>query len=986
LLKRYECLFARYKIRMAKGVSFHRFRQGKAQGPQLLENSLRGGRQLNPLSVLARVLLMPPSPHIRPPVTLDLDIQAYQACQIAAELPVIRPLPTSPKRYNYRIPMPLAPTTRLGPYEIVELIGSGGMGEVYKARDTRLNRIVAVKVSSEQFSERFEGEAHAVAALNHSHICTLHDVGPNYLVMEYIEGTTLKGPMPVAQALVYAAQICDALDAAHRKGIIHRDLKPGNILVTKSGIKLLDFGLAKMLQKSRPLDDATLSKALTGKNEIVGTLYYMSPEQLQAQATGQEIDPRSDIFSFGLVLYEMITGKRAFDGSSPATVIAAIMERPAPSIGNVAPSTLDRVLKRCLEKDPENRWQNARDLKAELEWIAQGPSDASAGTPSITRSARLPWVAVAVLAFIAAAALWIVYRSSRPPELKPLVRLDVDLGRDVALNAVGGSDVIISPDGTRIAYLTHGHIFTRKLDQSNATELSVTPGAISPFFSPDSQWVGFTANGKLRKISVEGGSEIVLCDTGASFTGADWGEDGNIVIGLRPNVGLSRVSAGGGTPVPITQLQGDELTHRWPQILPGGKAILFTAHNSLTGYSDAHIDVVTLSDSHRKTLQRGAMFGRYIPVSEGKGYLTYINRGTLFAVLFDLATLETRGVPVPVLSQVSYTNLFGSAKISFAHTGTLIYRSSEMDNSQMSIHWLDSSGKTQPLLDRSGVFQHPRFSPDGEHLAVRSDDRSGVGIWIYDLRRDTLAPLAVDPTASHPVWTPDGKYVVYGTSHGLFSVRADGGDKPKALTQSKDAQYPASFTGDGKRLAFFQFVQQATQGPDIWTLSVERDENGLKAGTSEAFLQTPAAERDPSFSPDGRWLAYASDESGMYEVYVRAFPDKGGRWQISSGGGAAPIFARNGKDLFFYDVPGDRIMRTSYAAKGDAFLAEKPRVWSEHSLALNLSGSVGGQYDVAPDAKRIAAVFPSMQPDSGHVIFLENFIDELQRKIPLGDK
>jgi len=308
----------------------------------------------------------------------------------------------------------------------------------------------------------------------------------------------------------------------------------------------------------------------------------MSPEQLQAQATGQEIDARSDIFSFGLVLYEMITGKRAFDGSSPATVIAAIMERPAPSISDVAPPALDRVLKRCLEKDSENRWQNARDLKTELEWIAQSPSDAGAATATETRSRHLSLIAVGVLATIAAISSVIAYRSTRPQELKPLVRLEVDLGRDVFLNAAGGSDVIISPDGTRIAYLSRGHIFTRKLDQPNATELSVTPGAISPFFSPDGQWVGFTANGKLPKISVEGGSEVVLCDTGASFTGADWGEDGNIITALRPNAGLSQVPAGGGNPIPLTQLQGDERTHRWPQILPGGKAILFTAHNAVT--------------------------------------------------------------------------------------------------------------------------------------------------------------------------------------------------------------------------------------------------------------------------------------------------------------------------------------------------------------------------------------------------------------------
>jgi serine/threonine protein kinase len=458
--------------------------------------------------------------------------------------------------------MPLPPGTRLGPYEIVAPIGAGGMGEVYKARDPRLNRTVAIKVSNEQFSERFEREAHAVAALNHSNVCTLHDVGPNYLVMEYIEGMPLKGPLPLNQALKYAAQICDALDAAHKKGITHRDLKPANILVTKTGLKLLDFGLAKIGHGNNPPSDATLTMALTGKNEIVGTLYYMSPEQLQAQATGQEIDARSDIFSFGLVLYEMLIGKRAFDGSSPATVIAAIMERPAPSIGEVAPPALDRVLKRCLEKDPENRWQNARDLKAELEWIAQAPSDVSTPPSSAGVNQLLPWIAVTVLAVVAAGASWIAYRSTRPAELKPLARLEVDLGRGVDLNALGGSDIILSPDGTRIAYLSRNHLFTRRLDQPSATELTITAGVTSPFFSPDGQWIGFVAAGKLRKISVEGGAEISVCDAGASYTGADWGDDGNIIASLRVSGGLSRVPSTGGTPTPVTELEGEERTHR----------------------------------------------------------------------------------------------------------------------------------------------------------------------------------------------------------------------------------------------------------------------------------------------------------------------------------------------------------------------------------------------------------------------------------------
>jgi WD40 repeat protein/predicted Ser/Thr protein kinase len=880
--------------------------------------------------------------------------------------------------------MPLPPGTRLGPYEIVAPIGAGGMGEVYKARDTRLNRTVAIKVSNEQFSERFEREAHAVAALNHSNVCTLHDVGPNYLVMEYIEGTPLKGPLPLNQALKYGAQICDALDAAHKKGITHRDLKPANILVTKTGLKLLDFGLAKIGHGNNPPSDATLTMALTGKNEIVGTLYYMSPEQLQAQATGQEIDARSDIFSFGLVLYEMLTGKRAFDGSSPATVIAAIMERPAPSIGEVAPPALDRVLKRCLEKDPENRWQSIRDLKTELEWVAQGAADLSKTPPMTEHRQPLLWIAIGVLALIAGIASWVAYRATRPAELKPLVRLEVDLGRDVYLNALGGSDIILSSDGTRIAYISKNHLFTRKLDQLSATDLPVTTGATSPFFSPDAQWIGFVAGGKLRKVSVEGGAEIVLCDAASSYTGADWGEDGNIIASLRVSGGLSRVPSAGGAPTPVSEIAGEERTHRWPQILPGGKAILFTVENSTVGFDDAKIDVMTLMDHRRKTVQLGGTFGRYLAASGGKGYLTYVNRGTLFAVPFDLEKLETSGSPMPVLQQVSSSTMFGSAKLSFSRAGTLVYRSREIDASRVVIQWFGPDGRLQPLLDKPGLFVNPHFSPDGGRLAVANDDWKS-GVWIYDLRRDTLSPLTGERNGNHPVWTPDGKYIVYQASGGMSYARADGGSNPEHLTDSKEFQYPSAFSPDN-RLAFYQ---AGSQGFDLWTISVEREGDKLKAGKPELFQRTNFGNRGASFSSDGHWLAYSSNESGSSQVYVRAFPDTGGHWQISSNGGTSPVFSRNDKELFFFNIPDDRIMVVSYTVKGDSFVADKPRVWSGQSLALALSGAVGAQYDVFPDGKRIAAATYAggpTQPDAGHVIFLENFIDELQRKIPLGGK
>ncbi len=639
-------------------------------------------------------------------------------------------------------------------------------------------------------------------------------------------------------------------------------------------------------------------------------------------------------------------------------------------------------VKRCLEKDPENRWQCASDLKAELEWIAQGAAD-PVKTSSFPASRQpLLWIAVGALALIAAIASWLAYRATRPTELKPLVRLDVDLGRDVYLNALGGSDIILSSDGTRIAYLSQSHLFTRKLDQSAAAELVITPGATSPFFSPDGQWIGFVAGGKLRKISVEGGAEIVLCDAASSYTGADWGDDGNIIASLRVSGGLSQVPSTGGTPTPVTDLQGEERTHRWPQVLPGGKAVLFTAENSTIGFDDANVEVVTLADHRRKTLQRGGTYGRYLVAPGGKGYLIYVNRGTLFAVPFDPEKLETSDSPRPVLQQVSYSAMFGSAKLSFSRTGTLVYRSRDIDASRVVIQWVDAEGKTEPLLDKPGLFVNPHFSPDGDRLAVANDD-SKSGVWIYDIRRDTLSPLTGERNGTHPVWTPDGRYIVYQAPNGISFARSDGGSRPQPLTESKEFQYPASFTPDGKTLAFYQ---SGPEGFELWTVPVEREGDTPKAGKPELFQRTNFGNRGASFSADGRWLAYSSNESGSSQVYVRAFPGTGGHWQISNNGGTAPIFSRNSKELFFFDIPDDRIMVASYSAKGDSFVGEKPRVWSSHSVALTLSGAVGAQYDIAPNGKRIAVATyagSSTQQDTGHVIFLENFIDELQRKVPL---
>ena len=798
--------------------------------------------------------------------------------------------------------------------------------------------------------------------------------------MEFIGGTPLKGPLPVDQALKYAAQICDALDAAHKRGIVHRDLKPANILVTKSGIKLLDFGLAKIGQTVKPLDDATLTMALTGKNEIVGTLYYMSPEQLQAQATGQDIDTRSDIFSFGLVLYEMLTGKRAFEGTSAASVIAGIMERPAPSIADLAPRVLDRLLQRCLEKDPDDRWQTVRDLKAELEWIAGAP-DPAPTTSVIQKGSRLPWIAAALLAvgFIAASSM--AYRATRPTELKPLVRLDVDLGSDVSLGSTSGVAAILSPDGTRLVYVSKGKLFTRTLDQSKATELAGTDGATAPFFSPDGQWIAFFAGGKLKKLPINGGPASYLADASAGY-GGSWSEDGSIVVSPAAFGGLVEIPSSGGPLTPLLELAPGETFHHWPQVLPGGQVVLFTS-STLSGMN---IEAVSLKDRHRKILLRGGSFGRYLQTGTGSGHLIYVNNGALFAVPFDPKDLEVSGTPILVLDQVSYDPIFVSAQLDVSHNGMVVYQAGGAQSLLATVQWLSRNGNMEPLLSKPGTYTRPRLSPDGHRLALDIPDASSRDVWIYDWQRDNTTRLTFNAggVSPNPIWSPDGRYIVFEGRGGIFWTRSDGGGKPVPLIESKTRQVPWSFTSDGRHLAWLESA--STSGWELWTVSVKQDDTGLSAGKPELFLRNSFDNRYPAFSPDGHWMAYTSNEAGTYQVYVRAFPDRGGRWQVSSAGGSYPLWSPNGRELFFR-TGDNQIMVANYTFKADSFVPDKPRLWSDKRL-LNF-GLIGtASYDIAPDGNRIAALMPvetsESQQAQNHVIFLMNFFDELRRKVPAG--
>jgi serine/threonine protein kinase/Tol biopolymer transport system component len=888
--------------------------------------------------------------------------------------------------------MPITTGARLGSYEVVAQIGAGGMGEVYKAHDTKLGRDVAIKILPEAFAHdserlaRFQREAKMLASLNHPNIATIHGLeqsnGTSYLVMELVSGETLQerikrdGAVPIEEALKVAVQIAEALEAAHEKGIIHRDLKPANVKVTPEGkVKVLDFGLAKAFEgdtaDSNPSQSPTLSRAATMQGAILGTAAYMSPEQ----ARGKAVDKRTDIWAFGCVMYELLCGRPAFEGEDITEILAAVVKTDPDwnRLPESTPPAIRVLLRRCLQKDKALRIHDAADVRIEIVEALAAPKDSGA-TPALFASrSKLPWVVAGAFAITTLSLTALLWHSSRSAELKPLVRLDVDLGPDVSLGSPSGTDAIVSPDGTRLVYVSQRRLFNRRLDQPNATELVGTEGAFAPFFSPDGHWVAFFAQGKLKKISVDGSAAITLSDAPYAV-GGSWGEDGSIIAALALAGGLSKVASAGGAPKEITELRPGESTHRWPQVLPGAKAVLFTA-NDLEGggFDSASVEVISLADHRRKTLVRGGTFGRYLP----SGHLVYVNRGTLFAVPFDLERLELRGAPVPVLEEVGSTAVDGSAQLAFSQTGTVVYRSLG-EVGLRTVQWLDATGKTQPLLAKPDSYLRPSLSPDGTRLAIGNPD-----IRVYDWQRDTMTRLTFGAGARSPIWSPDGRYILFQAPGGMFWTRSDGSGKSQSLTQSNNPQFPWSITTDGKRLAFHELNRTSN---NIWTVALENDGTALRAGKPEPFSQNRFDEIYPSFSPDGRWLAYTSNESGSYQVYVRAFPGKEGKWQISNSESALPEWAHNSHELFFRTLD-NQIMVASYTVRGDSFVADKPRVWSEKKIA-----NVGGfpNYGLAPDGKRIAALMPvegtQVEESQNHVIFLENFFDELRRKLPLSDK
>ena len=895
--------------------------------------------------------------------------------------------------------MPLVPGTRLGPYEIGAPLGAGGMGEVYRARDTRLERTVAIKILPEQLSgdpirkQRFEREAKTISSLNHPHICVLHDVGSqdgiSYLVMECVEGETLakrleKGPLPLEQVLKYGTQIADALDKAHRSGVVHRDLKPGNIMLTSSGAKLLDFGLAKpvaALTSVATLTAAvTQSSPMTEQGAIVGTFQYMSPEQVE----GKELDGRSDIFSLGAVLYEMLTGQRAFQGKSQLSVASAILERePAPisAVKPLTPPALDHTITKCLTKLPDERWQSASDLASELNWIAESGSRVTLAVGSGAKGFRVRWrealtwgTASVLLAAATGITIWVL-RPSPPP--LPVSRAVITLPPGQRLAGLDQPTVALSPDGTQLAYVAlqggTQQLYLRALDSLEARPVPGTEGAVNPCFSPDGQWLVFFVGQKLKKISVNGGTSQTLGD--AAFAhGVGWSSQGIIAFSLTMSSFLGQVPDTGGTPKQLTRFSEGEISHRWPEFLPGGKTVLFTASTSSFSWNHSRVVAQAVETAERRNIIQNATNPKYAP----SGHLIYAQSGSLMAVPFDAQRLAITGAAVPVVENVSHDPVTGAAQYSISASGSLVYVPGRAQADQRRLVWVARNGAEQPAAAPPRAYMFPRISPDGRRVVVGIAGEESQ-LWLYDLSREALTRFTFEGNVNlSAAWTPDGKGIAFQLSKegppNIYWQRADGSGGLERLTTSEHTQVPISWSPDGQLLAFIE-VDPSTQR-DIWMLR-------MADRKAEPFLKTRFDESAPRFSPDGHWLAYTSNESGRYEIYAQPYPGPGGKWPISTEGGTEPMWNPNGRELFYRS--GDTMMAVDITA-GPNFAAGKPR--KLFTGPYELSPATSPNYDVSPDGQRFLMLKPSEQeaaaPTQINVVL--NWFEELKRRVPTEKK
>jgi serine/threonine-protein kinase len=907
--------------------------------------------------------------------------------------------------------MSLTPGGRIGPYEILSPLGAGGMGEVYRARDVRLNRDVAIKLLPEVFAQdaervaRFQREAQVLASLNHPNIAHIYGVEEGALVLELVDGPTLadriaQGPLPIDDAVAIARQIADALEAAHDNGIVHRDLKPANIKLTQDGtVKVLDFGLAKAMDSAGAGRDTgrhdvfSMSPTLTSPamhthaGIILGTAVYMSPEQ----AKGRPADKRSDVWAFGCVLYEMLTGKRAFDGEDLTDVVAAVVRADPDwnALPPAVPSHLRTLLKGCLEKDRKARIGDIAVARFLLEQGAMLPAARTAPAEPVRTRSRAPIVwASALIALAAIAGLIAVWRPWVPPvDTKPL-RVSVDVGADVSLLDVGGPAAVLSPDGSTLAFVggrangVNLALFVRRLDQLQATPLSGTEGAFGPFFSPDGQWIGFFAGGKLKKISVAGGAAVTLCDA-LNGRGGSWGDDDVIVFSPNSTAGtsLQRVSAGGGTPEKIADLAAGEVTQRYPQVLPGAKALIYSTTDTLGNFSQGSIVAWQLPNGPRKVLIKEGFFARYVP----SGHILFYRDKTVFAAPFDVERLEVTGAAVPVIEGARSNGNTGGAQFDVSRSGMLVYTAGTIASDNSPMRWLDRSGQMSTLRGAPSNWTNPAVSPDGRFVAVDIYDGTQTDIWVYDWERDTLSRRTFSPRDDvRPVWSPDGTRIAYASRRddaAVFNIywqKADGTGDAERLTTSKNVQYPTSFHPNGRVLTFMESSQQSLS--DVMMLPIEGDEKtGWKAGTPVAFLKAQYAESSAMFSPDGRWLAYLSNEGGRNDVFVQPYPGPGGKYQISTTAADDPTWSRSAPELFFLNTVDFRLMVMPYRVDGNTFIAGKPAALSDTRITTR-PRTPSRDLDLHPDGKRFV-VGGGEEGDQrlDKVVLVFNFLDELRR-------
>jgi Tol biopolymer transport system component/tRNA A-37 threonylcarbamoyl transferase component Bud32 len=879
--------------------------------------------------------------------------------------------------------MTLAAGNRLGPYEILAPIGAGGMGEVYKARDTRLERTVAIKVLPEHLSQnvdlrqRLEREAKAISALSHPHICGLFDVGEQegtaYLVMEFLEGETVadrlgRGRIPTEQFLRFSIEIAGALDKAHKQGIVHRDLKPANIMITKSGVKLLDFGLAKLRAAgdlgastnalSTFATEVSAGQPLTERGTILGTFQYMAPEQLE----GKEADARSDIFSFGAVLYEMATGQKAFAGKSQASLIASILEHEPPAISSVqpmVPPALDRVVKTCLAKEPDDRWQTAHDLESELKWIAQVGSQAGVAAPVAARRKnreRLAWGAFAAAALAAALfAFGYVRRAPRP--LAP-VRATLPLPENMF-----SGEMALSPDGSRLALTlakpgAQPQLWIRSLDAPAGLPVPDGENAFFPFWSPDGRFVAFfTGDGKLKRVDASGGGLLAICDAERGVGGA-WNRDGTIVFAATPTSPLFRVPAGGGQPVAVTKLDASrhETAHRYPQFLPDGRHFLYMASNLTAPPNDPAnaVRLGSLDGKDDRPLVRVASNAAF-----ASGYLFYATgERTLLAQKLD-KSFEPVGEPTPMAQRLGGTGWAGLSNFTVSENGLLLCAPQFVAFSQLL--WFDRAGKQAGSIGEPTRYLSPRLSPDGRRIAVDVIDaaKNAADTWLYNVEGGSGSKFAFGPgiaNNSNPVWSPDGKRVAFASDRKATNARPDIWVKPveggaeEILLENSDSNFPEDWSRDGRFLSVSTIPAQGIRINHVWVLDL-----GSKKKVMEAKEGGNNGAYNSRFSPDGRFLAYDSDESGRSEVYVVALPGPGGKWQVSAAGGSLPRWRGDGKEIFYISL--DNKMMAVPLETTPGFHAGAPLpLFAVHPGA-------GTVYDVAADGKRF--LVNSLPADQG---------------------